>query len=237
MPIIFNIKPKVIQGGTLSSVSSNKYYSSFKTYNQYSEGLKYEDVELRLFFSYEEIDDPEKDYITIIFSGISKFQFIVSPVTTGIPFPVKYSLKNNEHTEIKNIQFMSGTGVSMNEIIPGYNFSKFSFTVPRDKSTININKFISRFDDIGVIESGNNYIELWITAVGYEESDNIKPWSIRKSNIFKTLNIPVGWFKVRNSNTWNDVSYNKSSDVNLVNKGHSRIRKSGNWRGQNKFGS
>ena len=65
----------------------------------------------------------------------------------------------------------------------------------------------------------------------------IKPWSIRKSGTFKTLNVPSGNFKKRSSGSWVDKSQHSISSVNAINSGVARIRKSGSWRGQNKFGS
>lgn len=69
------------------------------------------------------------------------------------------------------------------------------------------------------------------------KSDDIKPWAIRKSNVFKTLNVASGWFKIRKSNNWTDKSKMLESDVNKDNAGTSRIRRSGTWKGQNKIGS
>ena len=66
---------------------------------------------------------------------------------------------------------------------------------------------------------------------------DIKPWAIRKSGVFRTLNVPSGTFKKRSSGSWVDKSIHKESSVNAINKGVARIRKSGSWRGQNKFGS
>lgn len=63
-----------------------------------------------------------------------------------------------------------------------------------------------------------------------------KPWAIRKSGGFKTLDVASGFFKIRKSNNWNDKSEMSLSDVNKPNAGTARIRKSGIWKGQAKQG-
>ena len=66
---------------------------------------------------------------------------------------------------------------------------------------------------------------------------DIKPWAVRKSGVFKTLNIPSGIFQIRKGGSWVNKSKMPVTAVNVTNQGTSQIRKSGNWRGQNKFGS
>lgn len=57
--------------------------------------------------------------------------------------------------------------------------------------------------------------------------DSIKPWAIRKSNIFKSLQTINKSFKIRKSNNWTDKSQQDNN----------KIRKSNNWVNQNKIGS
>ena len=64
---------------------------------------------------------------------------------------------------------------------------------------------------------------------------DFKPWAIRKSNIFKSLNVSSGFFKIRKSNNWLDKSKNSESDLGK-NQGASRIRKNNEWKAQNKIG-
>ena len=66
---------------------------------------------------------------------------------------------------------------------------------------------------------------------------DIKPWAIRKSGVFKTLNVPSGTLQIRKGGAWVDKSLTPVTSVDVINQGTSRVRKSGNWRGQNKFGS
>lgn len=64
----------------------------------------------------------------------------------------------------------------------------------------------------------------------------IKPWAIRKSGRFKTLDRPSGFFRIRKSGSWVDKSRHLETDVGKENQGTSRIRKSGKWLGQNRVG-
>lgn len=78
------------------------------------------------------------------------------------------------------------------------------------------------------------------TGVGIELfnplEDKLKPWAIRRSNIFKTLNRASGRFMIRKHGTWVDISRQLRSDVNKPNAGVARIRRKGVWLGQNKVG-
>lgn len=64
----------------------------------------------------------------------------------------------------------------------------------------------------------------------------IKPWAIRKSGIFKTLDRRSGFFRIRKSGSWADKSRHLETDVGKENQGVARIRKSGKWLGQNRIG-
>lgn len=64
----------------------------------------------------------------------------------------------------------------------------------------------------------------------------IKPWAIRKSGVFKTLNRDSGFFKIRHQGSWVDKSKSLISDINKKDYGTHRIRKNGVWVGQNKIG-
>lgn len=63
-----------------------------------------------------------------------------------------------------------------------------------------------------------------------------KPWAIRKSNIWKTLNRPSGYTKIRKSNNWQKVKEDEIKKIGQANQGHNRIRKNGVFIQQNKKG-
>ena len=65
----------------------------------------------------------------------------------------------------------------------------------------------------------------------------LKPWAIRKSGSFKTLNRASGFFKRRINGSFVDKSNQNLYDVNKLNLGSHRIRKSAGWTGQNKIGA
>lgn len=66
---------------------------------------------------------------------------------------------------------------------------------------------------------------------------SFKPWAIRKSNQFKSLDVSSGFYKIRKSNNWVDKSEMLLSDINRDNAGTARIRKNGTFKGQNKIGN
>lgn len=78
--------------------------------------------------------------------------------------------------------------------------------------------------------------------VYYTEDAKIRPWAIRKSNSWKSLNTTRQWMKIRrtaNQNYWDTKSNAEiyASDVNKENFSASRIRKGGKWKAQGKIGN
>lgn len=63
-----------------------------------------------------------------------------------------------------------------------------------------------------------------------------KPWAIRKSGIWKSLDNPTGRFSIRSKGRWFDKSEDSLADVGKVDKGHNRIRKNNQFKQQGKLG-
>lgn len=64
-----------------------------------------------------------------------------------------------------------------------------------------------------------------------------RPWAIRTSNVFRSLDTAQKAFKIRKSSSWQDVSEMNVSDTGVTNAGKHRIRKSGSWKGQGRIGT
>lgn len=86
------------------------------------------------------------------------------------------------------------------------------------------------------VVEGNNVITVY-----YTENAKIRPWAIRKSNAWKSLNTTRQWMKIRrtaNQNFW-DTKPNAEiydTDTGKENYSPSRIRKGGKWKAQGKIG-
>ena len=86
------------------------------------------------------------------------------------------------------------------------------------------------------VVEGNNVITVY-----YTENAKIRPWAIRKSNAWKSLNTTRQWMKIRrtaNQNFW-DTKPNAeiyATDTGKENFSPSRIRKGGKWKAQGKIG-
>lgn len=164
MPIVVNINPVVIQGGTLSNVKATLNYSEFNVYNTYA-GQRNEQVQLRMYFDYTEED--LGDRIRVVFNGVKYFRFIVTPVATHGVFSVTSLIKDYNNTVVKRYQYQSGTNPRIDDsVTPPSGFSKFSFEIDKSES-YRVNKKIARFEDLGPDQSGDNYIELWINSISY----------------------------------------------------------------------
>ena len=87
------------------------------------------------------------------------------------------------------------------------------------------------------VVEGNNVITVY-----YTENAKIRPWAIRKSNAWKSLNTTRQWMKIRrtaNQNFW-DTKPNAeiyATDTGKENYSPSRIRKGGKWKAQGKIGN
>lgn len=87
------------------------------------------------------------------------------------------------------------------------------------------------------VVEGNNVITVY-----YTENAKIRPWAIRKSNAWKSLNTTRQWMKIRrnaNQNYW-DTKPNAEiyeADTGKENYSPSRIRKGGKWKAQGKIGN
>lgn len=87
------------------------------------------------------------------------------------------------------------------------------------------------------VVEGNNVITVY-----YTENAKIRPWAIRKSNTWKSLNTTKQWMKIRrnaNQNYW-DTKPNAEIyevDTGKENYSPSRIRKGGKWKAQGKIGN
>lgn len=65
---------------------------------------------------------------------------------------------------------------------------------------------------------------------------DFRPWATRKSGKFKSHELAKGWFKIRQSGIWKDISLMSIADKNVANKGKHRIRKGSVWKGQSQIG-
>lgn len=87
------------------------------------------------------------------------------------------------------------------------------------------------------VVEGNNVITVY-----YTENAKIRPWAIRKSNTWKSLNTTKQWMKIRrnaNQNYW-DTKPNAEiyeADTGKENYSPSRIRRGGKWKAQGKIGN
>ena len=237
MPIKVNLKPVVIQGGTFESAVATSQYSEFNVFNNCGspDNTINEKASLKMFFDYTEEDLGDK--VRVTFKGIKNFTFTINPVGNFCTFSITNIIRDHANNEVKTYKYTSGVNYSLNDsFTPSSPFSQFTFELPKVNGVKAINKKLARFDDVGVIAEGNNFIELWIDNIVYVAPPDIKPWAIRKSGRFKTHSRPSGWFKIRKSGSWADKSTQDVSHVRQPNAGKHRIRKSGTWLGQNKIG-
>lgn len=180
----FRLKPVVIQGGTYRGMTYTNDYSRFRTYNVYDIGQPDNElVDTEIYFDYSVQETSDK--IIVNFNGVRNFRFKVTSVGTSTPFPVHNKLYNDTGTLV-DITYNSGTGYNYDSgNKPGFNIGSKILEIDKSSTseqTFTVNKKLIRFDDIGVIESANNFIEIWLESIVWippKEPDKITMWKKR----------------------------------------------------------
>lgn len=180
----FRLKPVVIQGGTYRGMTYTNDYSRFRTYNVYDIGQPDNElVDTEIYFDYSVQETSDK--IIVNFNGVRNFRFKVTSVGTSTPFPIHNKLYNDTGTLV-DITYNSGTGYNYDSgNKPGFNIGSKILEIDKSSTseqTFTVNKKLIRFDDIGVIESANNFIEIWLESIIWippKEPDKITMWKKR----------------------------------------------------------
>lgn len=148
-------------------------------------------------------------------------------VSSNAGYRVNYDIKVNGKT------VWSFSGYTTDEVIKNDEVTQeFTVTVlPEERSSasaLNINVTYPN----GEFENNNFYVGIFLYN-NFKKA--VKPWAIRKSGIFKTLNRQSGFFKQRKDG-WKDVSGQPTTAVGKSVSAPHRIRKSGQWLGQGQIG-
>lgn len=148
-------------------------------------------------------------------------------VTNNAGYPVEYTISVNGST------IWTYSGQTTDTISKDNSTAQtFSVTVPaEERSSASALHIEVRYPQ-GQYDNNSFYVGLFLYNTNKK---SFKPWAIRKSGIFKTLNRPSGIFQQR-KNGWQDVSAQPANAVGKpVNAPH-RVRKSGQWLGQGQIG-
>ena len=148
-------------------------------------------------------------------------------VSSNAGYRVDYEIKLNGYP------IWGHSGYTTDEIIKNTHiFKDFTVTIPAEErssaTALNINVKYPN----GEYPNNNTYVGLFLYNTNKK---SFKPWAIRKSGIFKTLNRPSGFFKQRKS-SWNDVSAQPANAVGKAISAPHKVRKSGEWLGQGQIG-
>lgn len=210
----FRLKPVVIQGGTYRGMTYTNNSSIFRTYNIYDYG--YPDNELvdtEIYFDYSVQETSDK--IIVNFNGIRNFRFKITSVGTSTPFPVHNKLYNDTGTLV-DITYNSGTGYNYDSgNKPGLNVGSKILEINKSSTseqTFSVNKKLIRFDDIGILASANNFIEIWLESIVWippKEPDKTTMWKKRSG---EELAPPVISKQFQGPKTFDKLKYDGFSD-------------------------
>lgn len=210
----FRLKPVVIQGGTYRGMTYNNNYSRFRTYNIYDYGQPDNElVDTEIYFDYSVQETSDK--IIVNFNGVRNFRFKVTSVGTSTPFPVHNKLYNDTGTLV-DITYNSGTGYNYDSgNKPGFSIGSKILEINKSstsKKTFTVNKKLIRFDDIGILESANNFIEIWLESIVWippKEPDKTTMWKKRSG---EELAPPVTSKQFQGPKTFDKLKYDGFSD-------------------------
>lgn len=210
----FRLKPVVIQGGTYRGMTYNNNYSRFRTYNIYDYGQPDNElVDTEIYFDYSIQETSDK--IIVNFNGVRNFRFKVTSVGTSTPFPVHNKLYNDTGTLV-DITYNSGTGYNYDSgNKPGFSIGSKILEINKSSTsekTFTVNKKLIRFDDIGILESANNFIEIWLESIVWippKEPDKTTMWKKRSG---EELAPPVTSKQFQGPKTFDKLKYDGFSD-------------------------
>ena len=210
----FRLKPVVIQGGTYRGMTYNNNYSRFRTYNIYDYGQPDNElVDTEIYFDYSVQETSDK--IIVNFNGVRNFRFKVTSVGTSTPFPVHNKLYNDTGTLV-DITSNSGTGYNYDSgNKPGFSIGSKILEINKSSTsekTFTVNKKLIRFDDIGILESANNFIEIWLESIVWippKEPDKTTMWKKRSG---EELAPPVTSKQFQGPKTFDKLKYDGFSD-------------------------
>lgn len=210
----FRLKPVVIQGGTYRGMTYNNNYSRFRTYNIYDYGQPDNElVDTEIYFDYSVQETSDK--IIVNFNGVRKFRFKVTSVGTSTPFPVHNKLYNDTGTLV-DITYNSGTGYNYDSgNKPGFSIGSKILEINKSSTsekTFTVNKKLIRFDDISILESANNFIEIWLESIVWippKEPDKTTMWKKRSG---EELAPPVTSKQFQGPKTFDKLKYDGFSD-------------------------
>lgn len=148
-------------------------------------------------------------------------------VSSNAGYRVDYDIRVNGQS------IWTFSGYTTDEVIKNNESSQeFTVTIPAEEnssaSALNINVSYPN----GEYTNNSFYVGLFLYNTNKK---SFKPWAIRKSGIFKTLNRPSGIFQQRKSG-WQDVSAQPANAVGKPVSATHRVRKSGEWLGQGQIG-
>lgn len=148
-------------------------------------------------------------------------------VSSNSGYRVDYDIKVNGQT------VWSFSGYTTDEIIKNNEVAQeFTLTVaPEERSSASALNVAVSYPN-GEFPDNNFYVGVFLYN-NFKKA--IKPWAIRKSGTFKTLNRQSGFFKQRKDG-WKDVSGQPTTAVGKSVSAPHRIRKSGQWLGQGQIG-
>ena len=210
----FRLKPVVIQGGTYRGMTYNNNYSRFRTYNIYDYGQPDNElVDTEIYFDYSVQETSDK--IIVNFNGVRNFRFKVTSVGTSTPFPVHNKLYNDTGTLV-DITYNSGTGYNYDSgNKPGFSIGSKILEINKSSTsekTFTVNKKLIRFDDIGILESANNFIEIWLESIVWippKEPDKTTMWKKRSG---EELAPPVTSKQFQGPKKFDKLKYDGFSD-------------------------
>lgn len=207
----FRLKPVIIQGGTYRGMTYTNDYSRFRTYNTYNIGQPDNElVDVEIYFDYSVQETSDKIIIKV--NGVKHFRFKITSVGTSTPFNIHDKLYTDDGV-LEDINYQSGVGYNYDSgNKQGLRLETRIIEINKNSTTdqiIQVNKKLVRFDDIGVIESANNFIEIWLESIVWIPPNRTTLWKKRSG---EELAPPVIAKQFQEPKTFDRLKYDGFSD-------------------------
>lgn len=207
----FRLKPVVIQGGTYRGMTYTNDYSRFRTYNTYNIGQPDNElVDVDIYFDYSVQETSDKIIIKI--NGVKHFRLKITSVGTSTPFNIHDKLYTDDGV-LADINYQSGVGYNYDSgYKQGLRLEPRTIEINKNYTNdqiIQVNKKLVRFDDIGVLESANNFIEIWLESIVWIPPNRTTLWKKRSG---EELAPPVVDKQFQEPKTFDKLKYDGFSD-------------------------
>lgn len=167
MPVKYVVTPRIIKGGSFGGANVTSEYTEFTWYNEVT-SYKVDNVSLKMYPKATVVDEDDNT-VTLLIEGISRI--IYERHKTGVSvygdLPAHVVLRDSQGNTIIDDSYQMGRSDKREDRnIQSHTSQRVVINKSNNRTPVNI-KLVS-LEDRGVYESGDNFVDLYVTEIVYE---------------------------------------------------------------------